>query len=353
MVGIRGLALDIFESYLSERSQLVKLDKFISCEENVSFGVPQGSVIGPTLFLLYINDLCNLKIPNCKIITYADDTALLISGDTWEKTRKHAESALTIVMNWFRFNLLTVNVEKTKFITFSSKPSSMPDSSYKIFAHTCSPNSNLCNCSPLTRTTSIKYLGIIIDHTMSWKEQIQSTVSRIRKLIFIFKNLRSSLDLNTLKTIYFALAQSILSYCIPVWGGALKTNMLHLERTQRAVLKVIISKPIRFPTAEVFSICKVLSVRKLFILRSTLRFHSQLPFNEEYLNNKRRSNRVCPLRPKRTVMAGRYHFFLMPLLYNKINKTINIYPLTLNKCKIKLTNWLLTLSYDQTENLIK
>lgn len=353
-IGIRGVTLNMFRTYLENRTQYVMIDGFKSNEEYVCFGVPQGSVLGPTLFLIYINQLCNLRIPNCKIITYADDTALLVHGRSWQEAREFSEVALKFVMNWLRTNLLTLNVSKSKFIPFSPNLSTQPDSTFSVCAHICNdkvPSS--CNCTTIERTSCLKYLGVMIDNTLTWKQQIHSTVCRIRKLIFVFKNLRTVIGFKCLKTIYFALAQSIISYCITSWGGSAKTLMLRLERAQRAVLKVLTKKPILFPTTELYSLCLVPTVRQIFILQTILRKHSQLYFDPNLSDSKRRSGRICKLEPRRTVVARRHFSHISSILYNRVNKLINIYPLPHHKCKVKCLEWLKSLNYVDTEDLLK
>lgn len=353
-VGVRGVCLDIFRSYLSERSQTVKLGNHVSKQKYLTYGVPQGSVLGPTLFLIYINDLCNLALTSTKIITYADDTVMLIHGKDWLETRSHAESALLDAMKWLNKNLLTLNVEKTKFITFAPSKASQPLSPYTLTAHKCGLISNDCRgCAQVTRTHSIKYLGVIIDSTLTWKEQIEALVARVRKLIFVFKNLRTSADFATLRTVYFALAHSILKYCIAAWGGAGKCLMLRLERAQRAVLKVMTHKPVRFPTTELYALCDLPSVRHAFLLAVVLRKHSELPFDPVIFSQKRRSDRVCQVESATVQVVRRQYRFCSSTLYNRVNKQLNIYPLTLRECRGITDKWLHTLTYEELEKFVK
>ena len=351
-IGIRGIALDLFKSYLADRTQTVAINGNISDEASLSFGVPQGSVLGPTLFLIYMNDLCNLNIPNCKIFSYADDTALIVSGSNWTETLKHSEKAFSIIMSWLSCNILTLNLDKTQFMTFGHYRS-LPSKSFCISAHVCPYElRNICNCSKITRSDSIKYLGVLIDENLSWKNHIRALTSRIRKHAYIFKQLRYSASPQTLSMVYYALVQSLLTYCIPAWGGANKSILLPLERVQRCILKVMLSKPIRFPTTELYQICKVLTVRQLFVLSAVLRKHKTVSFDDQYMCNKRRFDKVCQIEVRRIASSNRQYYYLSSALYNAINYKTSIYPLTSRQCKIKLSNWLLSLTYDQTEDLL-
>ena len=349
-VGIRGTPLALLKSYLLERIQTVNVGNIISDEEPVNYGVPQGSVLGPTLFLVYINSLCGLRNSGGEIYCYADDTAVVFSGKSWLDVQTKAEAGLAKIADWLHANLLTLNTNKTNFICFTTNLRSQPNENFSIRIHECSGEPN-CACPEIEKVCSIKYLGVMIDQRLSWHVHLELISERIRKLIWIFKKLRHAMPSKLLNKIYLSLAQSIVTYCIPIWGGAAKSKFLYLERAQRALIKVMYFKPFRFPTTELYNICGLLSIRKLYILLTLLELHKTLPYDLTKLN-KRRNFDVAPYTCIRTVFAERQFSVRAPKIYNKVNKILNIYNKTTFECKNSITNWLNTLDYENTENLL-
>lgn len=352
-LGIRGLPLRLVESYLSNRKQKVKILDRVSDECKIDYGVPQGSILGPTLFLVYIDELCRLELAGGKIFAYADDTALCFAGDSWNEVFMLAQSGFQTIVGWLQRNVLTLNVLKTKFMTFALRATHIPPPSCVIKAHSkdCSDTVD-CNCEEVTPTENIKYLGVTIDRTLSFRPHIQNLVSRLRKLIYVFKNLRHVADHNTIKMVFFALGQSITEYCILSWGGAAKTLLLEAERAHRAILKVSAGLPYRFPTDKVYKHWDLLSVRKLFVMHTILKQHTSNCFNPDTAQTKRRKDKVCRTMALSTALSHRSHIFLGPYIYNKLNKTLNLHPLTTFQCKKKTISYLKTLNYQDTENLL-
>lgn len=347
-IGIRGVVLDLFRSYLSDRTQCVRLGNFTSSKQKLSFGVPQGSVLGPTLFLLYINTLCTKSLPNCSIITYADDTALVVHGRDWTEARIHTEHAIREVLIWLNCNLLTLNIDKTRYVTFTLRTNTQPPPDFKVTAHTCK-SQTVCGCPQLNRSPNIKYLGLLIDCSLSWLQHIKLLTTRIRRLIPVFRKLRASAEYVTLLCVYHALAQCLLQYCVTVWGGVGRTALLPLERAQRAILKVMLGKPRRYSTELLYGECSVLTVRQLFILSTLLRKHKSHTYK---VLTKRNKTKVCSVTPHRTNLASNQFYVRSNKLYNVANKINNIYPLPTSKCKDILRKWLLGLNYIQAEDLL-
>lgn len=352
-VGVRGTQLDLYKDYLIGRTQCVKINQYTSEESTISYGVPQGSVLGPTLFLIYINDLGMLPLSNGKIITFADDTALLFSGETWWEVFNSAQSGLDVVATYLKNNLLTLNADKTKYLTFTIKSIPQISNHLNIIAHTCPDPHNSCSCTHLKRVESVKYLGIIIDGNLRFHSYINSLNSRLRKLVYIFKTLRHVADENVCKTVYYSLVQSLITYCIISWGGAHKSTILELEKTQRLILKVIFFLPFRYPTTDLYQKANVLSVRQLFLLNIILKQHGQLKFSSEPSRQCRRCVPVYRFAAKLTTQfSKRFFCYLGGSLYNRVHKILSIYALTKHLCKKKVSRWLQGLSYDNTENLL-
>lgn len=354
-LGIRGLPLLLLSDYLNNRTQRVKVGDFVSGEIPITYGVPQGSVLGPTLFLCYVNELCNMKLDNCKIIAYADDTSLTFFGDTWEEVFLRAQEGFDKVCYWLASNSLTLNAGKTKYIRFSMRNVQDHSSNLKITAHTCSyPPLNSCSCENLHQVSSITYLGVILDRTLTFQEHILGLTQKVRKLIYLFKQLRHVTNGKTLRRIYISLCQSITSYCVSIWGGTSKGHLLKIERAQRLILKICLFKPILYPTATLYADSEMLTVRQLYVLNTILMQHTKTDYTQKQtVNVGRRYRKVCHSESFNSSFASRFFCVQGPKLYDKINAVLNVYPKNKYVCRKILSEWLKKLSYQETEDLLK
>ena len=166
------------------------------------------------------------------------------------------------------------------------------------------------------------------------------------------KMIRDCASLEIKRTVYIALCQSLIQYCIVIWGGAAKTNIINLERAQRAVLKTLLHKPYRYPTETLYSEASLLSVRKLFILNATSKTHISIHKRKDFSYIQTKRNFRIPTPSVNSSYAQRHPHFLHPYVYNAVNKQCDIVECTRTQLKRKVTSWLLTLTYEDTEKLI-
>ena len=260
-VGIRGVAHSWFQSYLTNRTQSTRIGNHTSDRAVIDYGVPQGTVLGPLLYLLYANDLCNLPVQG-RIISFADDTVLLFRATTWDDALQGAERELGLIYLWLNKNLLTLNIDKTKFLAFSLSGMNKPQNQI-IQLHNCSRN-QLCSCPVIKQTNQIKYLGLIVDDRLHWDKHANELTLKLRKLIYKFIQLRRVMSPDNIKNVYYALAESIISYGILVWGGTNNTYILPVIKVQKLILRILHFKHHRYSSYLLFKESRVLNVRQIY-----------------------------------------------------------------------------------------
>ena len=206
--GIRGNAIQWFESYLCNRKQYESVDNFNSEYKCISVGVPQGSNLGPLLFLLYINDL--QYVSNIlSVIVFADDTSLFLSGKDPVALNNLLNSEMKNIHTWFTANKLYINRDKTCYMVFKSRNCRIKGNEINIEL----------NDLTIKRETSIKFLGVIIDENLNWKEHVNYIALKISKSIGVFNILKHILPLKILTNLYNCMILSHLMYSNIVWGG--------------------------------------------------------------------------------------------------------------------------------------
>lgn len=211
--------------------------------------------------------------------------------------------------------------------------------------HACDGRTPHCNCTVLTKVDNIKYLGLTIDYRLKWTTHIQNLTNRLRKLIYIFANLRRLMPDQTLIMVYYALCQSLLTYGIAAWGGAFKTNLSPLQTIQNILLRIILKKPRLYPTIQLYQNAMVLNIYHLY-LQSILILYQQhpslrTPIPHSYETRHRTLQSVSV--PKVTKTFGQNHFmFHAPKIYNKL--PLEIKSIThIHTYKKQISKWLLTL----------
>lgn len=213
---------------------MVKLNDVISNASPIEYDVPQGSVLGPYLFILYLNAICDLDIGG-KIVTLADDTCLF-SDKSWEGVFLKATKGLNLTYKYISELGLTMNFDKTMFMKLSINKITYDDCS--LIIHNCN-NKLICNrqnCKRINQISKIRYLGIIIDNNLRWNYHINNLVGKLRYSLHKFIKLKNILPVETLRMIYFAFYQSICQYGLLVWASVKENFLKSLQSNQNSIL---------------------------------------------------------------------------------------------------------------------
>ena len=225
--GIRGSVLGWFESYLTDRKQYVFYNGTSSDIATISCGVPQGSVLGPLLFLIYINDLPNIS-DKLSFFLFADDTNIYYESNDLIELEKTVNKELKLLTLWLNLNRLALNVSKTNFVIFRSNKRALNHNVILIM-----------NRRAIEQKDHVKYLGVLMDQHLSWKQQISSVSKKISRGIGVLAKLRGNMDKKLLVNIYYCLVYSYLSYGVEAWGSACESNLSGIGILQNKAVRIL------------------------------------------------------------------------------------------------------------------
>jgi hypothetical protein len=254
--GIKETNLLWFESYLSNRKQYVQFENLETTKKTVNCGVPQGSILGPLLFLLYINDLSSTS-NLLNFILFADDSNLFYSHKNIETLFTVVNEELKKVNEWFICNKLSLNVQKTKFSLFH-KPSKTKEIPFIL------PNL-LMNKTNIKRQISVNFLGVNFDEKLSWKVHINSIEKKISKSIGMIYRVKPLLNFKSLKSLYFSFIHSYLTYGNIVWASTNYTKLKKLYSKQKHAVRIIFGSGRAVPCEPLLRVIGALNIFKLNI----------------------------------------------------------------------------------------
>jgi hypothetical protein len=239
--GIRDRELCFFSSYLENRKQFVSISGTTSKERLVKYGVPQGSVLGPTLFLLIINDLP--KSTNAKSIMYADDATFLVSNKCMKTLQQIGKNVATEYSAWFEANKLLLNCSKTQTLVFGLRELAV-------------------------RSSPVKFLGIFVDGKLCWDHQIDHVCSRLSRILFLLRTLNNHVPESYVRSAYFAFFHSVMCYGLLLWGCSSRLNNVLL--LQKKAVRSLAHKGGREHCKPLFISLRILSVVNVYILQVLL-----------------------------------------------------------------------------------
>ena len=193
----------------------------------ITCGVPQGSILGPLLFLLYVNDIVEVSSVLLPIL-YADDTSLFLIGKNINVLIHNMNNELAKVLQWLNCNKLSLNIRKSQYIVFRS-----------IKNYPNEINTVKINNQTLNKVKSTKFLGVNFDEFLNWAEHINTVKTKISRGIGILCKARRVLKTSTLVTLYNSFVYPYINYCIEVWGGASDKSIKSLFKVQKRAVRII------------------------------------------------------------------------------------------------------------------
>jgi len=364
-IGFRGNVFDLFSSYLSDRKQCVVIDGCKSDFKNIKLGVPQGSVMGPVLFLIYFNSLLNQKFKG-NVTAFADDVAITYSNKTMFELVCDINHDLDLIRRWLSFHKLLLS-PKTKIMMFSIKTSHLCTSDFVFHDSSCRRfnlsnlsfnNSLSCSskCFQIEIVDSFPYLGIFLDKNFNWSVQTNNLESYCLSVIRQFYYLKKFCSVDLLRTIYFALFHSKISYGIVCWGGTYDCYIAPISARQKCIIRLMLNKHRMESSFELFTFLKILPFVHLFYFCTLKTFFRkcgfwQVRFSEHY--NLRRNNMRLVEIPVHNVQHYLNAFVsIAPRLYNEIPREI-LNSISLSKILNDIKTWLFLFNHSQIKNLLR
>lgn len=250
--GIRGVPYEWLKSYLTNRKQYTVVNDSKSSLCDIKCGVPQGSILGPLLFLIYINDFTSSS-NFFDFNLFADDSTISCSFSRYRIDVFHREinSNLVNVSNWLKFNKIMLNIDKTKYVIFSYR------GDFDL-------NSIVIDNQCIERVSSIKYLGCHIDNNLTFSNHVKIISSKIAKSVGVLNRIKDFVPKAVLRNIYFAIVQPYFYYCIIIWGNSADFLLNNLKLLQKRAIRCISNSHYLAHTAELFKELKILKLNQLY-----------------------------------------------------------------------------------------
>ena len=286
LYGIRQLPLKWIGSYLCNRSSCVGLGGTCSRQEFTNIGIPQGSIIGPILFLIYINDLPNVS-PILDTTLFADDTTISVSDTNYDELIHKTNTELIKINDWTISNRLTVNVDKTETILVTNRPSAITQHSYVQL-----------NGENIMFSPHCKFLGTFLDNKLNFDKQVTHIIGKLSRGAGILYKIKDQLPVQARINYYYGMLYPFMSYNILIWGSTYNRHIEPLFIQQKRIIRIIANAKFLDHTSPLFKkyeILKLNDIYKFHLLVHTHKAVSENVYNAPHDRNTRYRNLARPV----------------------------------------------------------
>jgi hypothetical protein len=322
-LGIRDTSANLIKSYLEDRQQKVEVKFFNedgSClvthskSGKLEYGVPQGSVLGPLLFIIYMNDL-RLNISNAHVTIFADDTTIAVSGSNAIEVCNNMNTAIDQASTWFKINKLVLNASKTKLMIFNNVRQKSNNDNMSVFN----------NGNVIQTVESTVFLGLVVDNHLNWKEQVNALQTKLNRACFALRILRHQLPLKFMKNIYLGYFESLIRYGILFWGGSQAKQKIF--KIQKTAIRILFKRNRSHSCRYLFKILKVMTLHGMYIYELILYIRRFITdFNQGIHEHNTRSKNVLRTQQHKTALfeqdvtyRGIIFYNMLPLCIKSLN----------------------------------
>ena len=335
--GIRGKVLDWFKDYLSNRFQFTTLNNHDSTKTLVTTGVPQGSVLGPILFLIFINDLPSIS-KNIFFSLFADDSCLSLADDDLFALISKANLEVDTFYKWCVDNRLSINIIKTFYLLFTNKQTAhLPAIVMR----------NNFSYDVIKRVTHTKFLGVIYDDRLTFSYHINMLCNKLSRSSSLLYQLRDFLPTYILKKLYYAHVFPHLNYCNVIWANTYQTHLNPLIIIHKRIIRNIAKAEFLQHTEPIFKSLKILNIENIRKLNLAMSMFKQINYNEYDLalmtpdhDHFTRHRNLLTIPPHRTTLITNSFIVQSVKLWNQIPPSIKTAQ-SIISFKSKVTNYLL------------